>query len=101
MSDMLLTTRVRERRIAHLEIHGWEPVAGPKTARHGIFHDGMGVGFSVRNDGPAGDSDVKRLERWHRDYTYEPCSWDELSDWHLDQIMNRLDMGGVATVAAV
>lgn len=86
----------RQTRIADLAIHGWVPCMNTGTGRAGIYHDQLGVGFSVRNDdhvvaaGKAGDSRVKRWDRDHFRQSYMPCEWDEVTDWHLDTIEKRL-----------
>lgn len=83
----------REQRIADLTIHGWEPFINRTTGRAGIWHEQLGVGFSVRDDSmrePVGDSSVKRLTRADRELSYEPCEWDRVTDWHLDAIDKRL-----------
>lgn len=83
----------REVGIAHLELHGWVPVVNKATGRFGIYHEGIGLGFSVRNDAhrdPAGDSSVKRWDRSHMKDSYEVCEWDDVTDWHLKAINDRL-----------
>jgi hypothetical protein len=94
VADELLATRVRERRIAHLAIHGWEPVTNRATKRAGIWNAQFGVGFSLRDDRehyPDGDSSVKRLDRDQRHNSYEECEWDKVTNWHLDRIDERLE----------
>jgi hypothetical protein len=81
----------RETRIADLEIHGWRPVKNTSTGRCGIYHEGVGVGFSVRNGSVlTSDSGVKRIDRDHAANSYVDCPWDEVTDWHLDRIDARL-----------
>lgn len=91
--DRLLTERVRERRIAHLEIHGWEPlkaidiiVPGP-----GIWNATLNTGFravtSIIKSQGLRYYDIRRINRG--DMT--PCSWDELTDEILDAIDTRLE----------
>lgn len=91
----------RQRRIAHLAVHGWEPVQNRGTGRAGIWSEQLGVGFSCRDDSnpkptkfdplaQGGDSSVKHLDRDARANDYVNCEWDEVTDWHLDTIDKRL-----------
>lgn len=78
----------RDARIADLAVHGWRPVFNITTGRHGIYNDDHAIGFSVRNE--TGDSEAKRFGKGHALASYRDCPWDEVTDWHLDRIEERL-----------
>lgn len=85
---MLATHTSREQRIADLEIHGWVPVVNKGTGRAGIYNTDMGVGFSTSDLNEPWKVKYLTRDQWYQ--SYEPCSWDEVTDWHLDAIDARL-----------
>lgn len=83
-----MVSSCRERRIAHLSIHGWVPVRdGPRDRRSflGIWHEQLELGFAVSRS-MAG----RRVIRLDRDYPPPmECGWADISDEVLDAVDTR------------
>jgi len=87
----------RDQRTADLALHGWAPIYSDQTHRAGLYHEGAGVGFVIGEAPEYVDwrgeyvrPTVKRIDKDRVLLIYTLCDWHAVSDWHLDQIEERL-----------
>ena len=82
----------REHRIAHLSVHGWEPVREIPSADngYGVFNPMLGYGLRVLGT-PVPNAAVRRIDATRM----VPAQWDNLPDRTLILLVKTVDSGGV------
>ena len=81
----------RDQKIAHLEIHGWQPIqdgsADPRRY-HGIWSDSEGIGFAYSRSAAGGRA--IQLDPPFNNWEPDACSWNAILDFELDAILARM-----------